>query len=258
MSLQTRLDALVAAIGADIKQLRNQAASSGGASTTIIDGGATPNELYDGIMVSAGGANVVKSANTVAHKYTVANNSTPPSAPSIGDVWTVPDVNASVASALIVPGQEFDLVEVGTVYEIQTNGTPTTYTDLPGAQIVVPPTTRPVLITANFNGSLSTGTSASGSQQTLQMRLDETISGSKLYGFALGTAIQRSTATNAVVPVPLVITRRIPPSSITRYFKIQVRQSGATIAGWGAVQIVAGGQPASGFVPPNTLMAVSL
>lgn len=56
MSLQTRLAALVSAIGADIKSLNNQVASyAATATTTTIDGGATPSEPYSGVVATTGG-----------------------------------------------------------------------------------------------------------------------------------------------------------------------------------------------------------
>lgn len=55
MSLQTRLEALASAIGADIKNLYSQVSSSAG-TTLFIDGGATPSEANDGIPLSGAGA----------------------------------------------------------------------------------------------------------------------------------------------------------------------------------------------------------
>lgn len=56
MSLQTRLEALAAAVGADIKQLK----ATG--TTFVIDGGASPSEAQSGVVVSNGGGSVIAAA----------------------------------------------------------------------------------------------------------------------------------------------------------------------------------------------------
>lgn len=217
------------------------------------------------VNAKAGGADVVKSSNATAHRYTVANNATPPGAPNIGDVWTVLDVGASVQSSLILPGQELDAVEVAVPYDVMTNAN-NVQTDIPGYTLIVPPTPRPYLIRANVMGSMGTGTSAPGTGLSLLIKLVEHVSAVGDYGFGQMTVVQRGSAGAYTAGQsytdnrPIVIERRFPPSTITRFYKLTAAQSQGTPVGWGSTQIYAQNSPASGpfTYPPNTFMAVSL
>lgn len=111
MSLQVRLEALVTAIGADIKQLYSQV--SGGGTTTVIDGGATPGEANTGVTVSSGGAVMptlvdakgdilaATAADTVANLPVGLTDQvlTVDPASSVGISWKAPAVSASQLTA---------------------------------------------------------------------------------------------------------------------------------------------------------------
>lgn len=65
MSLQTRLSALISAVGADVKALGNRLSTVENTKVLIIDGGATPTETNNGSPAIGGTPDVIDGGSAV-------------------------------------------------------------------------------------------------------------------------------------------------------------------------------------------------
>jgi hypothetical protein len=204
-----------------------------------------------GLPPQAPSANTVVSDATVqptASKITVSPNSLPPAAPVVNDLWVVNDVPSITTSSI----GEIDHAERNTAFDIQAIGT--TYTDIDGLQITVPPQTQSYMMT--FSGLVNATTTATATNGTLLgafFRIYDPNS-TATWAYTAATFIQVGTAALSF-QAPVFMGRRMNAHTTSRTYKVQVRTSVGVPAGWGTLILQANDAPNTGIYPPAYLRA---
>lgn len=199
--------------------------------------------------------NVVTSGNGTANKLTSSVNASPPSSPVAGDLWLVTDISTAAAGSN-APGQEIDAVERSSTFDVQAVGVTTT--DVDGMMLVVPPQTRPYVLSVSFLATFVTGTAAIAASQGIIVSVQDFTGTPVNVILSWLTGPTQVTAVSRTENKPFAVERRLEPHTMTKYYKLRVSLANAAPANWTSVQIYAEDAPTTGSYPPMLMKAVGV
>jgi hypothetical protein len=214
----------------------------------------TGEKTFSDLLVTRGAENLlpVVTGNPTPVKITVTPSASPPAAPAVDDIWIVSDASppAGSSSPSVYVSREIDYAERGTSFDFLAVGT--TYSDIEGLRLTVPPQTTPYFIEFGGIVNFTSGTAAAGSAMMAYISLND-ITNNKVYGYTSATGYIANITTQQSVRAG----RRIEPHAETRTYQVQGRVS-SIVTGWSTVGLLATDSPVSGLWPPAYFRAVLL